>query len=1768
MSDDIPGIRVQSPYLYLQAAGSDGTDGSTRGIHLRWDFLRSLGDSHLSKGNYAAGPGAPYPAPYGFNKVSDFVWIARAYYVPFPYVVNFTTDHPTSVVESGAQRAWKFKAPVAGMPSHFGEVVIRFDDLAQYDSLRVDIDPALSPYNFLLHYTGVVEAEVTGELSFNMSFVARTFQAEEGQLRVEAVSVSENLPNAPLVISCRKIVPITRKTTSAGNAPSSICAENVRYFRFEYVRCPIVELRLETYTQFIASTDSHENTWQLVGDAFALSISDSDVYNRLDNAAWQVHGKWPRYAGADPISGAFTVNAQNYKSKWDPTLPPSSESTSANGLRQGVIEYLSRSMVATNPGANATLGADNGGDQAAFDISYLSMLKLLADTDFNVARMLGLGFIDIPPEYTSTPWPYVYVAIYQTLEALEPGEPAQPNLHLYMTLRTSRQDQRLPPVPVQLAPTFGLSFDNGTNSPTLITDANGYMPDEDARMINLNVQPYEGSQAFGPFFVPPTPFCTCDVTAPVVYGFKYRLTSASSYRIPEVNNDPEFLDPSGAAEVVPLLPGAAAGGALTFQQLETEAGSHEYRFYDVNWFSRHSQLGNAQTVVIQFPQRNNLLPPSNLNVLFVQPEDPLLLTTPLEQQTLAGLTGDTTFVRCTFEWNENHYAPQNFSTSNTYADKVHLFFRQAPPRAVQGEIKSVTNVSNSIVEVRTQSYRITSTSPSQTISPAVVPGDEGRFVGSTFASAQMLYVVDSVAQSGVSGEGAIFRVRKQINMGVVDLDNNNQQSITTQTISPSAGDRFLVVENLTETNNWAPEGKLAKEVTLINFLDGNQLYTETVNYPEGPKAVNVGGIHAVAGVNDITDQTLDAQGQLITEPTTGYFTVAFLSYQLASHPDPDVDWYRGAIRIKAAAAPNKMRVLQVVKIDRTGSNLSLVVYDSTFDVDANYIPQNGYDPIQTGATVDVVFHPGYRVYLRAQAGLLDQASTLPVVPQTVKQTLLAARASNGALGVLSNLTVPVTMQARRLDPPRKPATPAGPLFATRPDYQGTSTWTMDFAVDLSGGHEPYSMIFYRANDRGILDALYQPATVAAIEAALEALSDDDAAFAVNRWSDLANVRNPHTDFGFNDYPPGVYRFPRPDNPNYTIPGTAIHPFNGTNFPMDPSLSFAVPNAPPVLMQDAVKDANARAFVPLTQTPVVYGFLNTGTQTSSRKPTIRDANGDRLLPNNPQFDPSPMAVKYAANGVTMVRFTDYTLGGASKNTYFYRAAEMSEQMRLGTSSDIAGPIALVNAYPAEAPVLRAAVTILEDFDAGTSTGVKLTVNPYVASEGITKFNLYRATNEADTSTIRAMTLVGSFDAAAGDQTDLLDNFADLDFPPFGDPLFYRVVAMRKIVNERGEEELIPSQPSSIARASIVDVENPIAPPLLFMSDPPTTSIPVKLTNCTLSWSKAANNATYRLCNQDASGNWICIYIVKSNADHLNVALADTSVGTGTLAKQDDRGKALAHRFQLKVENASGLFNLNEEVLTVPATCREGLAILDVVVGFSDNNLPAAPLVSQLCDPTVSPFPGALNFSDMIAFLPVAHVYDRTEIAVFDGLGHVARKTISTAGGAVSFQNGDGSGLVLDSSVSNVQYKVTATVFTDSCQNGMPLTYTLRYGPDVSLIGLTNVVSFADSSSIAAALSETFAPSSNLQFPTVITITDISVLPAGHTFMQMDVSVRDDLGNGIAKSISTAGGAVTFNQGDGGLMLDGSSPGRLYRISIRLTTNLSPAGVVFDYSAAYG
>lgn len=171
----------------------------------------------------------------------------------------------------------------------------------------------------------------------------------------------------------------------------------------------------------------------------------------------------------------------------------------------------------------------------------------------------------------------------------------------------------------------------------------------------------------------------------------------------------------------------------------------------------------------------------------------------------------------------------------------------------------------------------------------------------------------------------------------------------------------------------------------------------------------------------------------------------------------------------------------------------------------------------------------------------------------------------------------------------------------------------------------------------------------------------------------------------------------------------------------------------------------------------------------------------------------------------------------------------------------------------------------------------------------------------------MTLAATIDAGE----PLADDFSDLAFPPYGEPVYYRIVALREIINENNEQEFVPSEPSNTALASIIDVNNPDAPQLSYTGTPSGSQI----LDVHLIWDKTVHNGIYYLHKMNQYGNWVKIHQLESNAVTLDVNLADTSLGSNTLEKEYANGDPVYHHFKIVAENASGLLSLDERVLTI-------------------------------------------------------------------------------------------------------------------------------------------------------------------------------------------------------------------------------------------------------------
>ncbi len=952
------------------------------------------------------------------------------------------------------------------------------------------------------------------------------------------------------------------------------------------------------------------------------------------------------------------------------------------------------------------------------------------------------------------------------------------------------------------------------------------------------------------------------------------------------------------------------------------------------------------------------------------------------------------------------------------------------------------------------------------------------------------------------------------------------------------------------------------------------VHNEIITHSDGTQqTINVGGIYSGATIIEFEDK--DSSGNEIPGSRTGVYEITFDNFQLSDHIQENVEWYKGIVRIledssflPTSLEPDRtipeQKVLQVWNIDRSGGTLKLLVFDSSFQADSAYNPIDSYVPILSGTGKWVNFHPSYRTYLFADTNgsvHFDAETILPSVGEGSRQSFMAVRSVdiNESPELTSYIATPVVLLAQEISEPLAPGIPKGPAYATRPDFYGKSTYTFDVSVDTSGGRTPHMLVFYRANERRILDQLYKPETVRSILTELETLEPDDKLFFNDRWNDLVNGVT-DSDDSFKEYIIGGFRFPIPDNEKYSIPRIsvstpAIYPFDGVTLPGT--------------ITDIIQQAIEGGFLPLTEQPVLFDYLQTGKQTSGRTPRIRNNDGQLLHPTDPDFDPVPMAVKYAEDGETYVRFTDYTLDGAAKNFYFYFGTELSNQLKVSQRSAISGPILLVNTSPTEDPTIKKVTSQLANAALSLPTAVRFEINNYIPAEGIKKLEIYRVNNPSDALSVRTMSLAKVVNI--GDE--VTDDFSDVSFPLYGDPLFYRIVALREITNENEEIEYVPSKASNVVLTNVVDTQNPAAPILRSINGNATST---ELEDVILKWNSTCYNGTYALQKLNESGNWVEIYKVKSNDETLQYPPLDSSespdftnfLATELLPRQDGDGNNIYHRFRVQVENSSGLFNLNNFELTL-AKGTADLQELPSYLSYEDANGHEMVILENLDIITGASEPDSITFTHKEEPLPAGHnTFVKIEIILTDDLANTFTKTILVSGGSVTFNHGDG-GLILDNSSPNRLYTIRTKMFTDYATEGATQVFRVNYlaGPYYDLSQISAMVSLTDSTHNINPFNGGNV-NDGLAYPGFLTFTDISNLSGiGQVLDSIEITVSDDLGNSFTKTISSAAGSVTFDQGDGDLELDATQPNRSYTVDVKVKTDLCTTGTSFSYESTY-
>ncbi|REC63593.1 hypothetical protein DRF65_05735 [Chryseobacterium pennae] len=658
------------------------------------------------------------------------------------------------------------------------------------------------------------------------------------------------------------------------------------------------------------------------------------------------------------------------------------------------------------------------------------------------------------------------------------------------------------------------------------------------------------------------------------------------------------------------------------------------------------------------------------------------------------------------------------------------------------------------------------------------------------------------------------------------------------------------------------------------------------------------------------------------------------------------------------------------------------------------------DPIM-GKNLLVNYYPSYRVYLyKNEANNLIEDAILPPENEDVRYSIFGFKSVDkdnldmSGTQYKSKFSVPAVMFANRIVEPKAPRKPKGSQYATRPDKFGKATYSFITEYD----HKPYSVQFFRANNAVLLASLYEPEKIVEIKNSLNALGGNDEEFFTDRWMNFVDFKmlEDNTKTSFEAFPP--------DNPvNFTmpLPNSKIL-FDAINFfiknhnehfklkvgqsgyvnqldetkwkkgeyPINYIVIEAVSGQSGELrLGQFIKEAMINCFLPLTEVPIIYQQIHNfdfnslkGHRPKNKKQNVRDASGYLLPTDHKDFDMAPMAAVYSqGQGGTAhsTLFTDFTLDGASDNFYFYGVRELGNQMQMGEFSKFQGPIKLVNTNPAEPPKILSLLPVVDNATLGISAKVRIEVNSYTDVHKINEISIYRATNKLDADSILSMKHIKTVKIADVEVNPengpwtVYDEFEDLDEKPYGDPLFYRVVASRKVEYTTTDynvsppatktvQEQAPSLPSKTTVTMLVENYNPPAPVLRYHSEPVESDV---INWVILSWDQVCYKGKYHLYKMGPTGNWK--EIARIDTDEKDTSKAKLYVygnnpatnteewlfaeafdmtgnefffpveklGLDPMKIKDEEGRVLYHHFKMVSQNTSNMFSTEEKILTI-------------------------------------------------------------------------------------------------------------------------------------------------------------------------------------------------------------------------------------------------------------
>jgi hypothetical protein len=955
---------LQSTSLQIAAAGSKGLD-STKGIHLRWILAGELGANHLPKGDLFTG------ANSNFNKSNDFVKVYRAAYTKVAHKLDLTVK-PQSVDRHNA--LWVYKTGVRS-------IYVNFKNKAKYLLTRANIDPMVNPSGFIQAYGNeIIEIENKSELFFAAE-LKFTSDNDSGIVKLETLSVAENSIVASKRLTNRKTYSSTQVNTIR------VVAENGRSIRFKASSCLLKEINFEFYSDFIQNANEN-GVWDLKGK-YALTTDDNKAFEQLEPKLNAVHGKWLKFNDGE------YVNVNNYKDKWKRTTVEGDKN-----IKQVVKSYLDLSLDGTNPTALETIKFNDSvpvnepkeGEAAEFaknstEISNLDLLNIAAN-DYHIARMLGLGCIDI--DETVLYGEYIYLTEYVTLKNLDGGSSPKEVQHLSMSIPTSVNTERLP-LPVQLSkflPGLNAGSDEDEQA-SKITDPEGYSFDGKKRYVSLFMNDITDYSVNTAFFSSTAEYDGSSFTFPIYAGVDYKIKDLDPTWVkPELAFDSAYSNITAALtpssyEPAPIIIPESGKSFLNVRQEKTGLQTYVYQGYGINIFSRATS-GRQLEIISEIKPKNTLLAPSGINSLLITEENPLMFTSVNEQVKFKALLddesiADKTYIRLLFEYYAtqeilNYVVPDGMSNADAlladkiypdneelFADYFKVYYRDSLPQIEHAKIVDITNsISNELTSIiKIKEYKILSSG--EEIKINLTNENKNRFIGGILTVGDQNYIIQNVTvindAEGKFNSADIEVLKKEVSESLLSDGDATLESEQIKEIKKPVNELCSLVENMLTPENWhqpspigfhvqLPEAlkTVHREIVLQKDSQGNDtLQVEKTRGIWNKRVIIEKVLEKAFQVDGDGEYVLDANENAIPLPDTeqkhfGLYKLTFKGLKLAQHPQfnnngNSVEWMNGSVRLftkscfeGANPIPVKSRKeFKVVRADNIGTNEDLVL---------------------------------------------------------------------------------------------------------------------------------------------------------------------------------------------------------------------------------------------------------------------------------------------------------------------------------------------------------------------------------------------------------------------------------------------------------------------------------------------------------------------------------------------------------------------------------------------------------------------------------------------------------------------------------------------------------------------------------------------------------------------------------------------------------------------------------------------------------------------------